>query len=109
MPTIAETIAIRRRGDRATVEIDGQEFPWYTARDDILTTTTTEGMGSVTITIPAMRIVLDDEADPDVPDCPNHHAVQHRDGKEPWCDECHLTGDGRDPVTLGGARFGSHG
>lgn len=26
-----------------------------------------------------------------------HEAVQHRDGKEPWCKECKLTADGREP------------
>lgn len=107
MPTVAESISIRRRGEHATIEIDGKEFPWHTAREDILTSTTTEGMGTVTITIPALRISVDDDADPAVPDCPNHHARQHRDGREPWCNECHLTEDGREPVTLGGARFSS--
>ena len=29
----------------------------------------------------------------------DHAAVQHRDGKEPWCNVCHKTEDGRDPVS----------
>jgi hypothetical protein len=47
----------------------------------------------------------DDAAEPLAPACPNHQARQHRDGREPWCNECHLTEDGRTPVRLGGARF----
>jgi hypothetical protein len=27
----------------------------------------------------------------------DHKAVQHRDGKEPWCQECRLTADYREP------------
>lgn len=107
MPTIAETIAIRRRGEHLTLLVDGKEFPWHVAEDDLLTTTSTQGPGTVTLTIPAMRIVLDDEADPEVPECAKHDPVQHRDGRERWCDSCGLTADGRDPVPLGGARFGS--
>lgn len=107
MPTIAERITIRRSGRHFTLEVDGKEFPWHIAREDILTTTTAQGPGTVTLTIPAMHVIVDDDADPDVPACPNHEPVQHRDGKEPWCDQCHLTKDGREPVTLGGARFGS--
>lgn len=37
--------------------------------------------------------------------CPNHQTRQHRDGREPWCNECHLAEDGRTPVRLSGARF----
>ena len=29
----------------------------------------------------------------------DHAAVQHRDGKEPWCNVCNKTEDGRDPVS----------
>lgn len=29
----------------------------------------------------------------------DHAAVQHRDGKEPWCNVCHKTEDGSDPVS----------
>ena len=29
----------------------------------------------------------------------DHAAVQHRDGKEPWCNVCFKTEDGRDPVS----------
>lgn len=29
----------------------------------------------------------------------DHAAVQHRDGKEPWCNVCYKTEDGRDPVS----------
>lgn len=28
-----------------------------------------------------------------------HKAVQHRDGKEPWCNHCKLTEDGRVPMS----------
>ena len=27
----------------------------------------------------------------------DHNPVQHRDGKEPWCNLCSKTADGRDP------------
>ncbi len=30
----------------------------------------------------------------------NHKAVQHRDAKEPWCNECGLTQDGREPKSI---------
>lgn len=31
--------------------------------------------------------------------CSDHRPVQHRDGKEPWCKNCGLTGDLRVPVS----------
>jgi len=30
-----------------------------------------------------------------------HEAVQHRDRKEPWCNHCGLTSDGREPAVRG--------
>lgn len=41
--------------------------------------------------------------------CLEHKPRQHRDGKEPWCDSCRLTSDGREPMRLGGARYGRQG
>lgn len=35
------------------------------------------------------------------PACSDHKPVQHRDGKEPWCDRCGLTSDGRTPARRG--------
>lgn len=29
--------------------------------------------------------------------CPTHHAIQHRDMREPWCTKCGLTEDFREP------------
>jgi hypothetical protein len=33
--------------------------------------------------------------------CSLHQPVQHRDRKEPWCDRCGLTSDGREPAVRG--------
>ena len=110
MPTIVETILVKRRGKHLTLEVDGKPFPWHVAADDVLTATTTEGLSTVTLTQPALHVTVDDDAAPEAPSaydaCPNHQARQHRDGKEPWCHECGRTEDGREPITLGGARFG---
>lgn len=53
----------------------------------------------------AITDALHQAADAIAEGCPNHQARQHRDGREPWCNECHLTEDGRDPVRIGGARY----
>jgi hypothetical protein len=45
----------------------------------------------------ALTKALHQAADAIAEVCPNHQARQHRDGKEPWCNECHLTEDGREP------------
>ena len=34
----------------------------------------------------------------------DHNPTQHRDGKEPWCNVCFKTADGRDPVVTQGKR-----
>ena len=34
--------------------------------------------------------------------CDDHRPVQHRDGKEPWCESCRLTKDFRHPRSLFG-------
>jgi len=33
--------------------------------------------------------------------CSDHQPVQHRDRKEPWCNRCGLTNDGREPAVRG--------
>lgn len=33
--------------------------------------------------------------------CSDHQSVQHRDRKEPWCNRCGLTNDGREPAVRG--------
>jgi hypothetical protein len=33
--------------------------------------------------------------------CSDHQPVQHRDRKEPWCNRCGLTSDGREPAVRG--------
>jgi len=35
--------------------------------------------------------------------CSDHQPVQHRDRKEPWCNHCGLTSDGREPAVRGAA------
>lgn len=110
MSTIAETIRVKRRGKHLTLEVDGKPFPWHVAADDVLTATTTDGLSTITLTLPVMRVTVDDDADPEAPgvydDCPNHQPSQHRDGKEPWRNQCGRTEDRREPIRLGGARFG---
>ena len=85
----------------------GDNPPIHVGVADIEAKTTTTADGIIIEAGPAIRDALQQAADALAPGCSNHHAVQHRDGKEPWCNECHLTKDGREPVTLGGARFGS--
>jgi hypothetical protein len=111
MPKLAKTIDINRRGRQVTLTIDGEEFTWYLAAEPITTTVEPEGYGTVNLTLIAEHVTIDDDAGTptgaptsDI-DCTHHQARQHRDGKEPWCNECGLTEDGREPVTLGGARY----
>lgn len=85
----------------------GDNPPIHVGVADIEAKTTTTADGITIEAGPAIREALQQAADALAPECPNHQARQHRDGKEPWCNDCHLTEDGREPVTLGGARFSS--
>lgn len=103
MPKLAKTIDIKRRGREVTLTIDGEEFAWYLAREPITVTTEVDEPGTVNLTLIAEHVTVEDDigtpigsANSDI-DCRHHQPRQHRDGKEPWCNECHLTEDGREP------------
>lgn len=36
----------------------------------------------------------------DYPQCDDHRPIQHRDGKPPWCHQCLLTEDYKQPVSI---------
>ena len=103
MPKLAKTIDIKRIGNHVTLTIDGEEFAWYLADEPITTTTEARDLGTVNLTLIAEHITIDDDLGAQVGhrtsgiDCSNHQARQHRDGKEPWCNHCGLTADGREP------------
>lgn len=103
MPKLAKTIDIKRTGNRVALTIDGEEFGWYLADEPITTTTEARNLGTVNLTLIAEHITIDDDLGTPVGvrtsdiNCSNHQPRQHRDGKEPWCNHCGLTEDGREP------------
>lgn len=126
MPKLAKTIEITRRGQREfSLSIDGEEFGYFLAREPIITTTDPEEPGTVNLTLIAEKVVvvddstfsnqhgstdlspedarrlLDENRAGTPADHEGHQPVQHRDRKEPWCNRCGLTSDGREPVTRG--------
>lgn len=126
MPKLAKTIEIVRRGrSEFSLTIDGEEFGYFLARAPITTTTAPDEACTVNITLVAERVtVIDDVAshhqhgstdlspedarrlldknrDGTPADHEGHEAVQHRDRREPWCNRCGLTSDGREPATRG--------
>lgn len=126
MPKLAKTIEITRRGQREfSLTIDGEEFGYFLAREPITTTTDPEDLGTVNLTLIAEKVVVVDDStfsnqhgrtdlSPEhvrdlldknragtPADHEGHESVQHRDLREPWCNRCGLTSDGREPVTRG--------
>lgn len=107
MPKLAKTIEVKRTGNRFSLTIDGEEFGYYLAREPITTTTEMNDLGTVNITLIAERVTVEDDTGCPVGaptadiDCSHHQARQHRDGKEPWCNHCGLTTDGREPARRG--------
>jgi hypothetical protein len=61
MPKLAKHITVRRVGSTATLVIDGEEFPYYLARDSITTDTHPDEFGRVTVTLVAERIDVHDD------------------------------------------------
>ena len=44
-----------------------------------------------------LQALVDGPKNESANDAHDHNPVQHRDGKEPWCNICFKTADGRDP------------
>lgn len=105
MPKLAKSIEVKCVGDRVSLTIDGEEFGYYLARDPITTTTELNEFGTVSLTLVAERVTVEDDTGHPVGartsdiDCSDHQPQQHRDGKPPWCNHCGLTSDGREPVS----------
>jgi hypothetical protein len=65
MPELAKVIKIDRKLGRKpefTLTIDGEEFPWFIARDD-LKITVSEGLPSIQLRILADRVEVIDSAE----------------------------------------------
>lgn len=81
----------------------GDNPPIHVGVADVEAKTTTTADGITIEATPAISDALRQAADALTRPvyCANHKPVQHRDGKPPWCDECHLTEDGREPARQG--------
>ncbi len=54
-PRLAETITL----SRGRIEIDGEEFPWFVAAGGVTTTVDSREAPSVTLTVIANRVLVD--------------------------------------------------
>jgi hypothetical protein len=55
-----EKIEVWRKGAELEVFIDGEEFPWFILREPIVVPVSADTAPSITVTIPASRVLVDD-------------------------------------------------
>lgn len=61
-PKLAKEIKVSRHG----LQIDGEEFPWFTALGSTQISVSREELPGVTVTIVADRVLVDDDMDTQV-------------------------------------------
>jgi hypothetical protein len=63
-------IKVNRRGTAAHVTIDGEPFPWFIARSGVRVDVDPDAVPTVTLTILANRVEVDDAIRDDAPEAP---------------------------------------
>lgn len=59
-PSLAKKVEIVRNGNEVHIEVDGEEFPWYTSKG-VATVVEKSDAPSITLTIPAESVEIRDE------------------------------------------------
>lgn len=58
---LAKVVRLERLGNRFTLTIDGEPFPYYLDRQPIVTTTSPDGIGIVMLPLIAERVEIVDD------------------------------------------------
>lgn len=96
IPKLIEVV-VDQDGRGSAVRIDGVELTTAIADHVTISLPGRGGIKTLAVELYADDIrIVTAERSSDEPEH-EHHPVQHRDGKEPWCGACGMNADGREP------------